>query len=94
MLADNYVSYEAALEMCDLENLDERRESRCLSFAKKCIGHPKNKRLFPLNKLKHDLHEQTKEKFTVNFARGHALRIFTIPYLQILLNKKVKLQLV
>ena len=30
---DNYVSYSAALEMCNLKTLARRRENRCLAFA-------------------------------------------------------------
>ena len=86
ILADNYVSYEAALEMCNLDTLYQRREDRCLAFAKKCVKHPVNKRLFPVNHRKPNLHEKAKEKFSVNFARGEALRKSTIPYLQRRLN--------
>ena len=39
ILGDNYVSYEAALEMCNLSTLVYRRESRCLSFVKQCLEH-------------------------------------------------------
>ena len=49
ILGEMYVGYEAALEMCGLESLTIRREKRCLSFSEKCVKHPKNKRLFPLN---------------------------------------------
>ena len=35
ILGENYVSYGAALEMCDLVTLSQRREDRCLSFARK-----------------------------------------------------------
>ena len=33
ILGENYVSYGAALEMCNLKTLFQRREDRCLSFA-------------------------------------------------------------
>ena len=32
MLGESYVSYSAALEMCNLQTLYERRERRCLDF--------------------------------------------------------------
>ena len=63
-----------------------RRETRCLHFAKKCLKHPVNKRLFPKNENKHDLHEKNRENFVVTFARGDALKMSTIPYLQRRLN--------
>ena len=86
ILGDDYVSYDSALKMSNLDTLFDRREERCLSFAKRCIKHPVNRRLFPLNMAKHDLHTECKEKFTVNFARGEALKMSTIPYLQRMLN--------
>ena len=37
-----------------LSRLSERIEKMCLKFAKKCLKHPVNRRLFPLNKNKHE----------------------------------------
>ena len=34
ILGEMYVDYGAALEMCNLTTLYERREDRCLNFAK------------------------------------------------------------
>jgi hypothetical protein len=45
--------------------------------------------MFPLNTAKHDLHEKSKEKFTVNFAKGEALKKSTIPYLQRRINQEL-----
>ena len=57
ILGDMYTSYSGALEMTGLKLLSERREDRCLEFAKKCIKHPKNSRLFPLKKTaQNDVH--------------------------------------
>ena len=88
-LGDMYVCYEAALEMCNLTTLSERREERCLNFAKKCLKHPVNKRFFPLNPNCHNLHEKSKEKYTVNFAKSGALKKSAIPYLQRRLNQEL-----
>ena len=49
ILAENYVSYPAALEMCGLETLFQRRENRCLNFAKKCSKPTNNKTIFSTN---------------------------------------------
>lgn len=87
ILGEMYIDYDAALDMCNLDRLYERRESRCLSFAEKCIKHPVNKRLFPLNPNCHNLHAKSKEKFTVNFAKGEALKKSAIPYIQRKLNR-------
>ena len=40
ILQDNYISYEAALEMAGLEKLADRRLKRCLDFAKKVSKTP------------------------------------------------------
>ena len=87
ILGDNYESYPSALEACNLKTLYERREERSLKFAHKCLKHPVNKRLFPLNSNCHTLHEKCKDKYTVNFAKTDALKKSAIPYLQRRLNQ-------
>ena len=80
ILGDNYVSYGAALEMSNLKTLFHRREIRCLSFVQKCLKHPVNRRMFPLNR------NTNKEKYKVNFARTETYKMSAIPYLQRRLN--------
>ena len=86
ILGDDYTDYEKALDLFNLQTLYQRREDRCLRFAEKCLKHPVNNRMFPLNTNKHDLHSESKEKFIVNFARGEELKKSAIPYLQRRLN--------
>ena len=81
-LGEKYESYPSALEACDLKIFYDRREERSLKFANKCLKHPVNKRLFPLNTNCHDLHEKCKDKYIVNFAKTETLKKSTIPYLQ------------
>ena len=82
------MSYEAALEMTGLQTLHDRREKRCLDFASKCLKHPVNKRMFPLNKnLEADrMDVRNREKFEVNFARTEKYRMSAIPFCQRKLN--------
>ena len=81
-----FVSYDAALEMCGLKTLHERREHRSLQFALKCIKHPINQSMFPLNPTQ-DTHEVRKrEKFKVNKSTTETYKKSTIPYLQRRLN--------
>ena len=87
ILGDMYISYESALEMCGLNTLRERRETRCLDFALKCVKHSKNKRLFPLNDRKFGQNQNTKEVFEITWARTETFRMSTIPYCQRLLNE-------
>ena len=87
ILGEMYVSYEAALEMTGLQTLSLRRGKRCLDFSLKCIKHPKNKRIFPLNNREFGQAQHTKETFEVNFAKTGAYKKSTIPYCQRLLNE-------
>ena len=82
ILAENYVSYEVALEMCGLQRLETRRESRQLSFALRCLKNEFNTDMFPKNdsKLK-------KETFKVNFAKTEAYRKSSVIQCQHALNK-------
>ena len=89
ILADNYVSYEAALEMCNIQTLKARREKRCLDFALKCLKHPQNKLIFPVNDKKSSYNNVLRktEPFKVNFASTQQYMNSTIPYCQRKLNQ-------
>ena len=69
ILGEMYISYSAALEMCGLKTLSERRDKRCLDFSLKCIKHTKNSRIFPKNPSTSEHFIRNKEIFQVNFAR-------------------------
>ena len=86
ILGDMYIDYTAALEMCGLQTLFERRQSRCLDFARKCVKHPRNRRLFPLNQTSSSHPIRDKEVFHVNFARTEDYKKSAIPFCQRLLN--------
>ena len=88
ILGESYISYSAALEMCGLQTLHDRREERCLNFAKKCVKHPLNNRIFPLNKNlgKEENNIRNREIFEVNFARTEQYRKSAIPFCQRKLN--------
>ena len=87
ILQENYVSYEAALEMVGLENLAERRLKRCIDFSKKCLQHPIHKRMFPPNpNLNNQQSIRNREKYKVNFAYKNIYKNSTIPFCQRLLN--------
>ena len=90
ILGEEYEDYKTAEETTNLQTFYKRREDRCFKFAKKCKKHPVNRRLFPMNKNKHDLQASRKETFIVNFARGEELKKSTIPYLQRRLNEEHK----
>ena len=81
ILAENYVSYNAALEMCSLQTLKNRRENRQLSFALKCLKNDFNSDIFPPN------FPSKKERFKVNFARTGTYRKSTVIQSQNALNR-------
>ena len=92
ILGDTYIDYSAALEMCGLDTLYQRREKRCLDFALKCAKHPRNSRLFPLNSKNNPGVLKKMEKFEVNFARTEAYRKSAIPFCQRKLNEHFQLR--
>ena len=89
ILGESYVSYPAALEMCGLTSLYDRREKRCIDFSTRSLKHPVNRRLFPLNNniLNGAKPIRDREIFSVNFARTEQYRKSAIPYCQRKLNE-------
>ena len=81
-----YVYYSAALEMCALQTLHDRREHRSLSFALKSIKHPTNSLMFPPNPSTDTHLVRHREAFKVNKAIIETYNKSTIPYLQRSLN--------
>ena len=75
IMKDMYVSYEAALEMCGLSSLSQRRSAHLLKFAQLSARHPVHgPRMFPENPNTHDiLNIRPSEKYKFNFARGGGL---------------------
>ena len=91
ILHDNYVCYEAALEMTGLTSLSERRTAHLLSFSRRSARHPVHgPRMFPASENIQEIHDiRNREKFKVNFARGGAYFKSTIPTAQRLLNSNL-----
>ena len=82
ILAENYVSYCAALEMCSLQKLVTRRENRQLSFSLKCLKNEFNRVIFLPNP-----NHNGREIFKVNFAKTEAYRRSAVIQCQHALNK-------
>ena len=83
ILQEDYLTYEDALESLNLDTLRKRREKLCLSFAKKCVMHPKAKEMFPFN-TPNILTNRDRECFYVQHAPTSRLCCRTIPQLQML----------
>ena len=86
ILKEKYVSYNYALNILELDSLEERRELLCLEFAKKCLKNDKMKSLFPKNAKNHEMLTRFKEKYEVNYANTERLRKSPIIFMQRLLN--------
>ena len=86
ILQDSYKSYDNALKLLDLENLEDRRESLCLQFARKCLKNDKMKHLFPKNLKTHNMQTRYTEEFEKEHLNTERLRDSPIIYMQRLLN--------
>ena len=84
ILKNDYISYENALSVTDIETLPERREELCLHFAKKCTKSSKTADMFPLNPVINE--RRPHEKCQMSIANTDRLHDSAIPYMQRLLN--------
>ena len=87
ILGSKYVSYQKALDILDLETLEERREHLCLKFAQKCTRNEKAKKIFPLKKKIHPMNIRKEEIYEVQNANTDRLQKFSVIYMQNLLNE-------
>jgi hypothetical protein len=89
ILKENYRTYQHALNILQLETLEDRRKSLCLTFATKCLGNPKMKHLFPPNNRIHQMVPRKYEHFQISHANTERLKGSPIIYMQNLLNEEV-----
>ena len=89
ILGDNYISYEAALEMTGLKTLFQRRQDRCLKYGLKALKHPQNSKMFPVSSVENVYDVRNKEKYHVNFAATESYKRSAIPSIQRMLNEHV-----
>ena len=76
-----------ALEVLDLQSLDDRRESLCLKFAKKCLQVKKFQSMFPKRRQVHSMKKRKNEKFVMRRSLTGRHQNSAIPYMQRLLNR-------
>ena len=81
ILGKDYVGYIRALEPCELETLESRRDKVSLSFAKKCIKSSKHRHLFPAAVHPHEHQLRHQEQYHVNHARTEKYRKSAIPHI-------------
>ena len=86
ILGSRYQSYRKALDILNLEPLEQRRKFLCLKFAQRCTKNEKTKKMFPLNEKTHGMDMRSKEKYKVQYAKTNRLKNSAIIYMQKLLN--------
>ena len=86
ILSESYIDYPSSLLKTGLLSLSDRRKSRCLAFAKRCLSNPQTKEMFPLNTERSPILRQP-EKYVVNFAHTENYRNSAVPFCQRLLNE-------
>ena len=85
-MGNKYKSYRNALNLLNLENLNERRKNLCLRFAQRSSKHQKMKDMFPLKAKQHKMKTRSQQKFKVQHANNERLKNSPIIYMQNLLN--------
>ena len=87
ILQDQYVGYETACQLTGLATLFQRRESRSLTFARRCLSNPEMSRFFPRVT---DLPQQVlrdRDIFVENRAHGAKYQKSAIVHCQKQLNQ-------
>ena len=87
VLKEKFKSYENALLILNLDNLQTRRKDMILRFAKNGIRNQTLNDLFPINEKTHKMNKRTNQKYAVNFANTDRLKNGSITTMQKLLNK-------
>ena len=90
ILKKDYLNYKDALQLTNLETLEERREALGLRFAKNCLKNANFSTLFPLNSQKHVMKVRNPERYRINKANTERYKCSSIPYMQRLLNEEDK----
>jgi hypothetical protein len=86
ILKSKYNNYEKSLDILELENLKDRRESLNLSFIQTSIKNNTLSDLFPLNQKYHKMNTRHVEKYKVIHCNTERLKKSTIPHMQQMLN--------
>ena len=87
ILKENYKNYQQALNLIELESLENRREFLCLKFAKKSLKNKKMKSVFIPNIKSHEMNTRNQLNFNINNANTTRLQNSPIIYMQRLLNE-------
>ena len=87
ILRQSYTTYKNALNILDLETLEERREKFSLKFALKCLKCSHTENLFEHKEKHHEMKLRHSEQFEVTHVKTQRYKNSAVPYMQKLLNK-------
>ena len=87
ILKEHYKDYENALKMLNMQTLYDRRERKCLTFAKKCLKEVNLCKMFPLKNDDSIMYRRKSERYKVIKSKTCRLQNSPIIYMQNLLNK-------
>ena len=87
ILDSHYNGYQSGLAQLGLENLHDRREYLCETFAKKCVKNKKLKHMFPKSENQHQMETRKKEMYMVHHANTERYQKSAIIHMQKLLNE-------
>ena len=90
IMGSKFTTYKESLKKLKIQSLDDRRQSLCLGFAKKCLKNEKVKDMFPIKKSKHQMEIRKTNKFKTVKANTKRFNNSAIPYMRRLLNKEWK----
>ena len=88
IMGSKYTNYNDALKKLNLQTLDERRQTLCLKFAKKCLETEKLKKMFPLSRKMHHMKIRGNEKYLVTKSFTERHKKSALPYMQRMLNDR------
>merc|ERR1711911_163255 len=86
ILGKRYTSYSDALKLLDMKSLEDRRQSLCLKFARKCLEVKKLRKMFPKKVKMHDMSKRNFELHKVNRTLTKRYLNSAIPQMQRILN--------
>ncbi len=95
ILGNRYTSYSDALNVLNMKSLEDRRQSLCLKFAKKCLEVKKLKKMFPKKLTMHDMSKRNFEHYKVNRTLTKRYLNSAVPQMQRMLNsdKRKKIEI-
>ena len=86
ILKQNNISYKKALQILDLDNLQDRRNNLCEKFATKCLKNENFSDILTKNNKTHIMKTRHANQFNVQKAHTKRLYMSAIPQMQRMLN--------